>query len=766
MKKLFVQLLLCVFSVIPAFSQENHFTDAYEETLRQQAMSAYPIEKWDSLRCAWYGECQSSIPMRTSNLQTCPLAKKMLGWHAIGTSSSSYVWQSLSDLSYFSYEVNKTTGAPVNTAVNNFATDATVTTAKANGVNVSLCVTLFNNTNEFSTFFGTPAAQSNLIATLVTMVNNAGAKGINIDFEGTGLNSTYLSPFVSFMARLSDSLHTVVPNSQLSIDLQGTYAGSSSMLTQLNPYVDIFILMGYDYYWSGQFYPGPIAPTYLFPPATGDPNGHGFVSNDLNTLLRYIVPSKVILAMPYYGRRWKVTNGCTLPGIGTAATISTQTYTQFRQNTSGYYNTTLREPYTFNAWHCFTDVNGVANQQFMDDTISFKYKYDLIKQRSLAGGAVWRLGYDAGYPELWNMINDRLSTCATTPCSDTLYDMGGPLGNYVNNTNYTFTIAPPGAGYLVLRFFEFNLEQGYDSLRIYNGSSTAAPLLGSFTGASIPATLIANSGMLTIQFHSDGATVRSGYKALYSCYPGPYIARTVTSGNWASPQTWLHEVVPTMTDSAIVMPGHSVLVNASAQVGNVRISTGGSLSLANAAVNFTIGDGTSRSARVVNDGNVMMSAGKLLINGNFTSSASSTFDLSGGKMRIDGNSGDAATSVADGEHLFNIACAPEHFHFTGDTLQVVDPPLGSNSQAINCAINFGATSVLMFGDGVSTLLSNNTSGFGGNLLPAQIGKLVLHAATLGNNRIFKNENPLTVKTKCEILSGNLVQGAALTVDGN
>ena len=130
----------------------------------------------------------------------------------------------------------------------------------------------------FSTFFGSAAAQSTLIDSLVRKVANAGAKGINIDFEGTGLSGTYQSPFVAFMTRLSDSLHAVVPGSQLSMDLQGSYTttAASSMLSQLNPYVDLFILMGYDYYWNGQSYPGPIAPTYLFPLGAGDPYGHGF----------------------------------------------------------------------------------------------------------------------------------------------------------------------------------------------------------------------------------------------------------------------------------------------------------------------------------------------------------------------------------------------------------------------------------------------------------------------------------------------------------
>ncbi|MCC6601048.1 MAG: hypothetical protein IT223_10295, partial [Crocinitomicaceae bacterium] len=495
----------------------SHFTDAYDELLKQRALYSFPTEEWDSLRCVMYGECEVKM-QSTGNLRlACPLTKRLFGWHMIGVSSSSYVWQSLSDLSYFSYDINPTTGNAINaTQIANWASDATVVAAHNNGVNVNLCVTLFNTSNEFSTFFGNTSAQTTCRNNLVNAVVAANAKGINIDFEGSGLTSTYLSQFTSFMSSLSSQLHNTVPNSELSVDLMGSYSGSSSLINQLNPFVDLFVIMGYDYYWGGQTTPGPVAPLYNY-----YSGGFGSVSSDLNNFLKIVPPSKIILGMPYYGRRWGVTNGCTLPGIGTGSSaISTQTYTQYKQNSNGYYSNPQRETYTFNAYNCFTDVNSIPNQQFIDDVYSFQKKYEVIKERGIAGAAVWRLGYDAGYSDLWNLINDNLSSCAFQACTDTIYDMGGPFGNYHNTEDYTFTIAPSGASSVTLTFLSFNLENGFDYLTVFNGPTTGSPQIANLTGTSLPAVITANSGVMTIQFHSDGATTRPGFEAVYSCSTG------------------------------------------------------------------------------------------------------------------------------------------------------------------------------------------------------------------------------------------------------
>lgn len=586
------KLLTCILfivSVQPSFSQER-ISPAQEEVMKQQAMSAYPVAKWDSLRCAWYGECANDNSVQSRlNEAACPLSKRMFGWHAIGTSSASYVWQSLSDLSYFSYQVDYLTGNATNPAqLVNWGNNATVLAAKANGVNVNLAVTFFGNSTTFGTFFGNATAQQTLITNLINEVSTADVKGVNIDFEGGGLSTTHMTAFVAFLGNLRTQLLAVRPNSEISIDIQGSAVTSANYITNLNTVVDLLILMGYDYYWSTQNYPGPIAPTWQFPKAAADPNGHGNVANDLNTMLRFAPKEKVLLAMPYYGRRWRTTNGCVLPADGNAAPLSTQTYTQFRDNTSGYYNTTLRDPYSYAAYHCFNDVNTVPNQQFIDDGYSLQTKYDLIYQRGLAGGAMWRLGYDAGYTDLWNLINNNLSNCAVMPCRDTIYDMGGPLNNYVNRSNYFFTINPPGAAALSLTFLSFDFEAGFDSLWVFNGPDTLSPRIGSFSGPTLPPAVVAGSGVMTIKVFTDGATTRSGFAAIYNC--SPQIVRTVSSGNWGDPQVWETGAVPLASDTALIMPAHDIIVTGVHSVGKVDVSPTASVTMSSPASILHIGN--------------------------------------------------------------------------------------------------------------------------------------------------------------------------------
>lgn len=243
----------------------------------------------------------------------------------------------------------------------------------------------------------------------------------------------------------------------------------------------------------------------------------------------------------------------------------------------------------------------------------------------------------------------------------------------------------------------------------------------------------------------------------------PCINRTLASGNWDNSAIWDKGSVPGICDSVVILSGHSVTLNVSSQVKTLYVSAGGTLSIS-ANITFDIGEAALFNKDVTIDGTLNISAGTASIAGRLRQGNGSTFTMSGGLLLIKGNSGTAGTSVADGKHLFDISASAASFSFTAGTLQVVDPPLGSSSQAINCPFSFGNNTTLKFGDGVSTLASNNINGFGGNLLPAQVGRLVLDAVTSLNNRIFTNLNTLTVTSPLQVLSGQLVQGAALNIN--
>lgn len=123
---------------------------------------------------------------------------------------------------------------------------------------------------------------------------------------------------------------------------------------------------------------------------------------------------------------------------------------------------------------------------------------------------------------------------AITTCNAGFYDSGGSTGNYSNREDRTFTINPATAGnFIRVTFNSFSLQSGFDTLYIYNGNSTAAPLLGAYSATSPgQVTSTAANGALTFVFHSNLTVVSSGWDATVTCYNPPQCNSTnTTPGN-------------------------------------------------------------------------------------------------------------------------------------------------------------------------------------------------------------------------------------------
>ncbi len=96
------------------------------------------------------------------------------------------------------------------------------------------------------------------------------------------------------------------------------------------------------------------------------------------------------------------------------------------------------------------------------------------------------------------------------------FDDGSGASNYTNNLDCSWLIQPTG-GFkeIVLTFLSFSL-QGNDFLYVYNGTSTSAPLLGTFTGHTLPSTITSTSPALFIVFTTDSSgTYRSEWFFVY-----------------------------------------------------------------------------------------------------------------------------------------------------------------------------------------------------------------------------------------------------------
>ncbi len=128
-----------------------------------------------------------------------------------------------------------------------------------------------------------------------------------------------------------------------------------------------------------------------------------------------------------------------------------------------------------------------------------------------------------------------MSNQPVTTCDEVFMDPGG-FDNYPLNQDFTQTLTPATAGYAVRVSFAGAVGLGPDhSLSIYDGASTNAPLIGTFTYSDLPGTVTARNaaGQLTFRFisaYSDGTT-QAGWRAAITCVPIEWPTSVVATAN-------------------------------------------------------------------------------------------------------------------------------------------------------------------------------------------------------------------------------------------
>ena len=436
--------------------------------------------------------------------QFSPLQKRVFGYHPYwaGNDYLNYQWDLLSDLCYFSYEVDPSTGLPLTT--HDWESSPAIDSALAHGTHVHLCVTLFSG---HASFFTNPDAQQTLISQIILMLQQRNAQGVNMDIEA--LPSAYSEAFTNFMIHLSTQMDSLIPDAELSIAAPAVNWSNKFNIPVLNNYIDFFMVMGYDYYWPGSSQAGASSPTY---PMVG--NYTYCFSRTISYYQSQGVPNeKIVMGVPYYAYQWPTQTG-TAPSY-TTGSGNAYTYSNIHNNPSGNYSfaNKHREPNSFSAYYAFQ--NGGWFQCFIEDEYSLSEKYQTVNRRNLGGIGIWALGYDDGYSELWNLIGQYFTSAGPVVSPDTIFDSGGPGFDYFDDEMYSYTISSPGNSPLYLKFTTLNLEQGYDTLWVYDGPDTSAIVLAIFSGDTLPSLIGSSSNSLTLRFYSDGATTNPGWVAIF-----------------------------------------------------------------------------------------------------------------------------------------------------------------------------------------------------------------------------------------------------------
>ncbi|MCE3229715.1 MAG: hypothetical protein K0S32_4266 [Bacteroidetes bacterium] len=509
--KQILTILFCFLFV--SLTNAQHRSIMQEESEFYNSLNLKSEQQFDRLRSESHYKLQS-VPQTS-----CNLTKRVFGWHPYwsGTSYTAYQWNLLSDLCYFDYTISSGTGNNTNASFA-WSTASVVTVAKNNGTKIHICATLFSG---HSTFWGSTTAQNTFINNIITLLNAKQGNGVNIDFEGMG--SSDKIPFTNFITNLNAALNTANPSYELSICLYAVDWSGVFDMPVLNSQVDFFTIMGYDYYYSGSSTAGPESPLYNFQTS---------YNYTLPKSITYYVkqgatPSKLLMGLPYYGREWQTVSNL-IPAATSGTFTSSRTLSYINNNPSTYTITNKNwDGTSYNPYYTYMS-GGNWRQCWIDDIYSMGRKYDLVNQRGLGGIGIWALGYDAGMTSYWNLIKDKFSDCAPLVCNDSLYDMGGPVRNYYDNEKFDYTLTAPTGSLVQLQFKSFGTELNYDSLWLYNGTSTLSPMIGAYTGTNSPGTVVSSGQNLTLRFKSDGATVSFGFKAIKSCIP--QIMTGITSG--------------------------------------------------------------------------------------------------------------------------------------------------------------------------------------------------------------------------------------------
>ncbi len=335
-----------------------------------------------------------------------PLNRVVYGYMPYWVSDTAPIhWDLLSHLSYFSVNllVDGTIDQTSKTRLAGARYKQLRDDAKANGVKFTITITNFEP-SEIATLCG--ANRTTAINTLVDVVKQNGAEGLNIDFEM--VPKVAKANFVTFMDEITTRLHAEVPGSHVnlagpSVDSSGAY-DYDQLLTKS----DGIMIMFYGCGWGGSTIAQPIAPLTAGARWSSKCNLQ-WVINDYFQFGGVENRKNVVVGLPFYGRRWPTDSdqiGAKTLGSG-GSEVYTKCKTRFAKDRR--WDSDSQTP-----WTTYME-NGQRQQTWCDDAESLDLKLEYMVQQDVGGLGIWALGYDGAEPELWEKIEDRLTEAPVPP---------------------------------------------------------------------------------------------------------------------------------------------------------------------------------------------------------------------------------------------------------------------------------------------------------------------------------------------------------------
>jgi hypothetical protein len=215
--------------------------------------------------------------------------------------------------------------------------------------------------------------------------------------------------------------------------------------------------------------------------------------------------------------------------------------------------------------HLYTSTNPYFLNDLMPSTT-----YDFYVRSICAPGdtSSWVGPATAMTNSMTMPTNDAISI---TTCSLTIFDDGGPTGNYSSNCMSFLTIYPEDDDHVIAISGTLDSDEYFDYLYFYDGADIDAPLLGAYSGpgVTIP-TLTSTTGPISVVFSSDEQFQYGGFELTVTCAESttPSGATVTTDSASAITQTsaTLHATISNPNDQFIFDMGFEWQVNGSSEI--------------------------------------------------------------------------------------------------------------------------------------------------------------------------------------------------------
>src|SRR4051794_2691881 len=321
---------------------------------------------------------------------------------------------------------------------------------------------------------GSSGNRANLARQIAAAVRDRGADGVNLDFEP--IVATYADEFTALVRAVRSELNRVHAGYQLTVDTTGWIGNYPIEKATASGGADAVVVMGYDYRGASSNPVGSVAPNA------------GPTYDIADTVAAYtarIPASKVILAVPYYGRAWSTSTSAlhakNVSGTKNGAS-TTVVYTTARKYAADHGK--HRDPVEGAAWTAYKRQNCTAKygcvtpwrQIYFDDATALGQKYDLINRRNLRGAGIWALGYDGTRTELYAMLKAKFITDPVPPVISGSSISGPFVSANGDGRMDTVTVRASVTGHI---------KFGWSVARLTGGVAGPAIRAGSVTGKTV-----------------------------------------------------------------------------------------------------------------------------------------------------------------------------------------------------------------------------------------------------------------------------------------